>query len=634
MEIEVTVSGDHGETKPGTRDEGVASSVISRQSLEAPGVQAQDVLRMQPGVLVTESGGFGAPATACIRGASAADTPVYLSGIRLNDDVGGTADLSMIPLWLIHHVEIYRGNAPLDADRLGAGGAIFFEPIRPTKPMGGVGYMGGSWGTSRYWAYNGSRVGRVSYLVGLSADRATNRYPFETDGGYTLSNVAPTVETRKNADASTFDGWFLGRAELGKQFVLDWASNFAYREQGVPHLALLQSNVARQSTERDLFSSSVRGPLSESGNVALEARTSYLRGVVRIDDPSNELAINTPKLSFNDQRVEQLLAVPWSVTNAFTLRPVVQFAFESIARDPDNVLIDKSTRQWIRLATSAEYDVHRNLVIRGLLSGDCHHTKVKDTGYCDELAPTGRFGTELRFENVKLFASAGHYLRVPTLGENYGVSGAIHGNPDLIPETGNTVDVGIRAAAYPKSFVKKLYLDAFAYQRWANDLVAYTRTTQGFIRPFNVNSARVLGAEILAGSRITEWIGAEMAVTLMDPRDTSTNRQATNDILPFRSRLILAPKIRFDWQRTRSFGLSGAGAQLSVLYQSNRFASEAGLGVIDEQISTDLDGYIHWFNGTFTVRGRVANVFNARRTDIVGYPLPGRSFYTTLEARY
>ena len=35
----------------------------------------------------------GAPATAAIRGATAEDTPVYLAGVRLNDDVGGTADL-------------------------------------------------------------------------------------------------------------------------------------------------------------------------------------------------------------------------------------------------------------------------------------------------------------------------------------------------------------------------------------------------------------------------------------------------------------------------------------------------------------------------------------------------------------
>ena len=65
---------------------------------------------------------------------TAAETPVYLAGVRINDDVAGAADLSTLPLWLIDRVEIYRGNAPLEADRFGIGGAIFFEPLRPREP--------------------------------------------------------------------------------------------------------------------------------------------------------------------------------------------------------------------------------------------------------------------------------------------------------------------------------------------------------------------------------------------------------------------------------------------------------------------------------------------------------------------
>ena len=177
------VVGDAVRDPVAPKDQGVAGSVITRDRLVGPGLEAQDVLRTQPGVAVTESGGFGAPATAAVRGATAADTPVYLAGVRLNDDVGGSADLSLVPLWLLHRVEIYRSNAPLEGDQLGIGGAIFFEPRRPTKDMGGVGHYGGSWGASKGWAYAGMRSGGVSALVGVSADHATNRYPFLDDHG-------------------------------------------------------------------------------------------------------------------------------------------------------------------------------------------------------------------------------------------------------------------------------------------------------------------------------------------------------------------------------------------------------------------------------------------------------------------
>jgi iron complex outermembrane receptor protein len=632
--IEVTVTGDRGETKPATRDLGVASSVITRANLEAPGLQAQDVLRTQPGVIVTESGGFGAPATACVRGASAADTPVYLAGIRLNDDVGGTADLSMIPLWLIHHVELYRGNAPLDADRLGAGGALFFEPKRPTKTTGGVGYTGGSWGTSRYWAYNGSRQGRVSYLVGFAADRASNRYSFVNDEGMLFTPGERHTETRRNADARTYEGWFLGRADLGKQYTLDWVGNVVYREQGVPKLALLQSRASRQATTRELASIGVKGPLGSTDDAQLEARVSLVRGLVEFDDPLRELALYTSKLTVDDYRVEQMFAVPVRVSERLRLRPVVQFAYESIERNPNDIPLGQANRQWARLAGSAEYELSPHVVFRGLVSGDCHHTKAKDNGYCDELAPTGRLGTEFRFGNTQLFASAGRYLRVPTLGENYGISGTVHGNRELEPETGETLDVGLRTATHPSAVLRKLYLDAFVFSRWANKLVAYTRTGQGFVRPYNVDAARVLGAELLGGSRITEWLGFELSATFMDPRDVSSGRMTKNDVLPYRSKLIISPRLRLDWSRHRPFGLSGAGGRLSTLYQSSRYADSAGTTIIDEQLTTDLEGYVQWFDGLLTVRGRIADLFDARRTDIVGYPLPGRSFYFGLEAQY
>ena len=81
-------------------------------------------------------------------------------------------------------------------------------------------------------------------------------------------------------------------------------------------------------------------------------------------------------------------------------------------------------------------------------------------------------------------------------------------------------------------------------------------------------------------------------------------------------------------------GLSGAGGSARLLYQSSRYADPAGLGVIDAQTTLDLEAYLAWFDGLLTLRGRVADVFDAVRTDIVGFPLPGRSIYFGLEATW
>ena len=631
---EVQVHGDALRDPVPLKDPSVAGSVVTRDRLVGPGLEAQDVLRTQPGVIVTESGGFGAPATAAIRGATAEDTPVYLAGVRLNDDVGGTADLSLVPLWLIDRVEVYRGNAPLEADRLGPGGAIFFEPRQPTRDMGGAGYYGGSWGASKGWAYAGTRSGPVGVLVGVSADRATNRYPFVDDHGTLFEPGNDTGATRQNADETTLEGWGLARVDLGGGATLDVLANGITREQGVPSLALLPTREARERADRGLASVGLRVPLGSGARATLDARTSLLVGSTAFSDPLLELALYTKELRVVGRRLEQTVGATVDVTDALRIRPVATVADEGIERDPDDIPLGKARREFARVAVGAEERVTPGFTLHALGSVECHHTGASADELCDVLAPTGRVGAEIGTRRFRVLSNLGRYVRVPTLGEVYGVSGTIHGNPALAPETGLTGDLGVRAQTGRGAALEGAYVDAFIYARWADGLIAYERTGQGFITPYNVGAARVLGAEVLTGVALTPIVRVEIAATALDPRDTSSNRTTVNDILPFRSRLIAAPRIRADWKRRSRDGVSGLGGEIRGLYQSSRYVDPAGLGVIGQQATVDVEGDVSFFDGLLTARARVADLFNAVRTDIVGYPLPARSVYAGLEASW
>jgi vitamin B12 transporter len=631
---EVQVHGDAIRDPIAPKDAAVAGSVVTRDRLVGPGLEAQDVLRTQPGVVVTESGGFGAPATAAIRGATAEDTPVYLAGVRLNDDVGGTADLSLVPLWLIDRVEVYRGNAPLEADRLGPGGAIFFEPRQPTRDMGGAGYYGGSWGASKGWAYAGTRAGPVGVLAGVSADRATNRYPFVNDHGTLFEPGNDTEATRENADETTLEGWSLARVDLGGGATLDVLANAITREQGVPSLALLPTREARERADRGLASVALHVPIGHDGRAALDARTSLLVGSTAFSDPLLELALYTKELRIVGRRIEQTVGATVDVTDALRIRPTATVADEGIERDPDDIPLGKARREFARVAVGAEQRVLEGLTLHALGSLECHHTGASADELCDVFAPTGRVGAEVGTRRLRVLWNLGRYVRVPTLGEVYGVSGTVHGNPALAPETGVTEDLGVRAQTGRGATLEGAYVDAFVFARWADGLIAYERTGQGFITPYNVGSARVLGAEILTGLALTPIVRVEVAATTLDPRDTSADRTTVNDILPFRSRLIAAPRVRADWKRRSRDGVSGVGGEVRGLYQSSRYVDPAGLGVIGQQAIVDVEGDVSFFDGLLTARARVADLFNAARTDIVGYPLPGRSVYAGLEASW
>src|SRR6187551_3585763 len=114
---EILVAG-HKSTRP-AREPTLAATRVDPRELSRPGANAAAVLSRVPGVQVSETGGASDLSTASVRGATSAQTPVYLAGVRLNDDVTGTADLSLVPLWMIQRVEIYRSAAPPEADRMG-----------------------------------------------------------------------------------------------------------------------------------------------------------------------------------------------------------------------------------------------------------------------------------------------------------------------------------------------------------------------------------------------------------------------------------------------------------------------------------------------------------------------------------
>ena len=618
----------------GARDASVAGSTVRRSDLERPGLDAADALRTEVGAAVTETGGLGAAATASIRGATSAQTPVYLGGVRLNDDVAGAADLSTLPLWLIDRVEIYRGNAPFEADRYGIGGAIFFEPLRPRDLRAAFGASGGSYGSRGAWAYATAGDTERGVLLGLSTAGATNDYTF-TDRGAPNDPRDDRVERMRNADATLFDVWLIGRSEVGSgRFEL--LANHFEREQGAPHLAGQPTFEARQSLERTLGSILGRAPLGE--NALVELRTTSLVARSALDDPRGELLGAPGELVQRGERVEQELGLRFGVGSDTRVRVAALAGSERLRRyeahdTPGVAPVLDAERVSARIAGTAEHDFDPRLSLRALLALECHSTTTGAPGNgCDTLEPVGRLGALARTGELSAFAGIGHYARPPTLGELYGTSLAVHGNPALVPEQGLTFDAGARFAHRLQGEQGPLYAAASGYFRRASDLVSYVLTSQNYVTPENVAAADVMGLELEAGSGFAKYLRAEVAVTLADFRDRTPGSTLRNDILPYHSRLVAAPRVEGTTPRLGSVVTRAAlGARL--LYQSNRYADPAGSELIPEQTSVDLDATLIALDGKLTLRGRVADLFDAPRWDIVGFPLPRRSIFVSIEVQ-
>jgi iron complex outermembrane receptor protein len=643
--LEVEVRGTPAAPPP--KDTALAGSVIHADRLSGPGLSAADVLRTQPGVSVTDTGGFGGPSTASIRGATAAETPIYLGGVRLNDDVGGTADLSLVPLWMLDRIEVYRSGAPIEADQLGIGGAIFFEPRFPRATEASVGVTTGSFGKRGIFGHAGVGGERAGVLFGGQYDGAENDYSFIDDQGTRFVTSDDRSVRRTNADVRTLNLWALGQARFRADGSVKAFANHVERTQGLPGLTLFPSQAARGDLRRDLGAVTSQVPCARDGSCKIMASTSLLASDSTLDDPRRELALGTTRLDFRAARVEQMLALSLGIADRVTLVPTVRAAVENLSIDTLDAANLRAQRLFSRVAVGGRWLAAEGVEVHGLVSGECHGTsasgrvpwslagqRAPDTSPCGEFEPAGRASLELGGPALKFLTNVGRYVRVPTLTELYGSTSAVRGNPNLVPETGVMVDAGVRTygSATGADILEGSYLDVFGFVRFADELIAYRRASVGYVTPFNVGSARIAGLELLAGIRPLRWLLFELSGTLLDPRNTSQDRP-TNDLLPYQARLVAAPRIEANFRRPVR-GIDRVKLDAIYFFESERYADPAGLVVIPAQQSLDLEAELAVLAEHLSMRVRLANVLDQERMDLIGYPLPGRAAYLSLEAKW
>jgi vitamin B12 transporter len=636
--LEVRVHGDPAASRAASGDRTAASFVIRREEIRSPGAGVADALARVPGVQVSRSGAGSELATAAIRGATAAQTPIYLAGIRLNDDVTGTADLSTVPLHSLDRIEVYRGNAPLQADRLGIGGAVFLEPTLPRLSRVGIGAGLGSFGElSTMGTVTAAGAKGFSVLASLRRDSATNDYSYVDDNATRYNPSDDLVKTRTNADSESYDAWAIAGADLGGRGTVIGVSNFFTREQGVTGLALVPATMARLRTRRVLGGVSGRTPCSTApgGDCEIELTTSVVSATTTLINPLPELGVQYSSVTSGGERVAQSERVRFDLGRAAILTVSAGQETERLGIDTEHGSLVRARRVVLRGASMAVVRVTSAVDVVGLFAADCQTTIGPGAGgSCSVLEPTGRLGARWAVnEDLSAFANVGRYVRVPTLGELFGISASLRGNAALVPEQGLTVDGGGRWATGSRERTgSRLYADLFGFARLASNLIGYRRSNFDAATPYNLSRARVLGVELALGAQALRMVRAELAATAMDPRDTTENRQTTNDLVPFRSRLMLSPYVEvFAEPAIPAIGLDRVALGARASYRSSEVADPAGLIVIEHRTLVDVDLVASFLKDAIVSRLRVANAFDVASFDIVGYPLAGRSVHGSLE---
>jgi len=624
------------------QDDAASSSVVTATRTPRSAEDLPQLLSELPGVSVTRLGGLGSFATLSLRGSSANQVEVYFDGVPLSAASGGGVDIGLIPVVDLESVEVYRGMSPIGFGTSAMGGIVSLSSASATDSGTRAYVGGGSFGTEfggvqARWAGNKLRA-----LASVNEFGSAGDFTYHNDNATSFTPGDDSISRRENNALQQMDGLVHVVGLLPERRQIWATASFLFRNQGVPPAGSVQAHGASLGTDRLLATAAYQARDNLGPGSRLRAQLYTVATWQRFDDPYGDLSSGVPTQTRDLSASSGLtLAGSKPVSGWLTLSAVGDGRYEQF--DPSSTLpgaasIPPGSRvfgaggvearfvaQPLRLAVipSLRLEAAKDEITRP----ERYRLMGADTSSANYLLPNARLAlVQWASEQLTLRANLGRYGRLPSMVERYGNTGQLLGNPDLVPETGTNADAGANWTCTGARL--RLSLDGALFADWARNLI-YFRQVGTYMRPGNLGSARILGAE---ASATLDWRNRFRffgQTTFTDARDTEDASGSYGKQLPNRPRLRAYARPELSNLRLAGRWRWGLYADLDAT--SGNYLDSANLVEVNPRVLFGVGGQIEAPQWGLRLVASAHNLANTPVVDFTGYPLPGRSVFFTLQ---
>ncbi len=633
----IEVEGEPVEAFAERSERSLARSVIRPDESPHRLPAARILLRELPGVELRRYGGLGSFSSASIRGSGGPELAVYLDGVDLRHPMSGSLNLDELPLTGVERMEVYRGAVPSELGGGSPAGAIHL--VSENSGARRFSLSSGSYGTTRVSA-GGAGTGPWGLRAQVSGSVLASRSDFfYLDSQGTQANADDdTLRLRHNADMRAGDLLMrLSRASTVGEFSLVY--RWLLRDNGLPGSEALPTYHTRSLKRGQDLRLGWRLPLL--GHALRFETTAWGRdGVTEFQNPEQE---SGPFLvgdetrdrlrSLGLQMRADLFAPPWHV--------LVRGEHRSDRFQPDNLNPAKfedyeRRRRGLHWTGELRREGHRLLLVAAYgeerlrdnyfgppslpwlppVEKDEHDTfaAFRRAGLRWRLVEDANFGLEF-------FGNLNEGYRAPSLLELFGQDVSVQANPELVPERGRGGDLGLTLRGNRGDFGARLEISFFQRQMW--DQILFMRNSQYSVKAQNLESSMIRGSEL---SLLFDWQSwtLTLANTGLDARDQSGHPDYDGKSLPYRTPHRFFARLMHEFGRITLFGeLEKRDAVYTDRYNDpdRRLAATRFLGA---GFSTRVGK-----NWSLSLEGM--NLEDTRAEDVLGFPLPGRTWLLTLE---
>ncbi len=566
-----------------TVDEAVAPvTVITRKDIEQKqATQLSDVLKEVPGISFSNNGGIGKNTSIFLRGTNSDQVLVLVDGVKVGSASLGTTPFHDLPIDQIEKIEVVRGprSSLYGSEAIGGVIQIFTKKgSGEAQPEFSIGV--GSNGLSKLDAGIGGGSESGWYRLGVSTlstdgindcrgdpDLFVGCFTVEPDeDSYDNDSISLRGGTRINqrfqlegnvfvsSNETEFDGSFQNQSET-KTSVTSVKSLFAVSDSWDATLLLAKTEDQSDNFLNGAFASTFdteRSQVSFQNDFQVGSNSVVIAGIDYIDDEV-------------------------SGTGGFTVT----------SRDNTGVFVAYQT------------SIAKNSFEVSIRTDD-------NEQFGDET--TGGIGWGRDLGNGKrVTASFGTAFKAPSFNELYFPD---FGNPNLAPETSESIDIGFSNAVPGGRWAVNIY------QTEIENLIGFDAAT---FLPANVEKAKISGIEFSGHTTLAGW-DVGVSLTLQKPEDDSAGANQGNT-LPRRAERIIS------LDATKIFGRFSMGG--SIFNQDDSFDDLGNTTKLNGFTLVDVFGEMR-INQNWVAGLKINNLFDENYETAAFFNQDGTNFLATL----
>lgn len=608
-----------------------------------------DVLEECAGVRVRRYGGLGAYAAASIRGSAPSQVEVYLDGTPMNSAQWGGANLADLPLQQVSHVEVYRGGAPAEFGSAPLGGIVNLV----TRPAGArhasVSATRGDYATWKAALLHSGSHGWLDHLATWRHVQTNGRFSFLYDPGTPVLNEDDDQVLERANNSLREHAWFL---KLRSAPLADWRitlqDDWFLKKGGLPGHGNLLYSRASFDTRRHLATFGAQGPLTPGGTrgqgagLAGNASASIGYQRDRVRNPGLEPALNRTDLTNRSHgrgwKGGVSAALP-AIRQTFDLN--VESRHDQFVPEDANPAIGRGFERSRRSLYAGAQDQLSLFADRLLVVAGWRYQEARDNYYGP--APFGRppqaretphrsffrgpaFGVRVSPRPWLTFkANRTRHARFPTLYETFGDGGEVKGNAALSPETGLAYDGAILLQG-PEAWPVRGLLEVGAFHADRDSLIVFVQNAQRNFKAMNLERSIAEGVECrweLRGWRLDH----EGTLTVQDVRHHGSVPHWEDKWIPYVSPRELFLRTR---ARVGAFEMRHEFSYFAAYFQDRANLPE---GRVPPKRLHHAGARVRLAGDRVSVDAELQNIADQKIADVYGYPMPGRTFYLTVEWR-